>query len=1456
MFARIISFSIRYKSIVAFLVAVMVGLGIWSMTQIPIDAVPDITNNQVQVVTSSPSLSPQEVEKFITYPLEVTMANIKDVTEIRSISRYGLSVITIVFKDRVPILNARQLVSEQIGMVRSDIPEALGSPEMLPITTGLGEVFQYILKVDRGYEGRYNAMELRTIQDWIVKRHLSGIPGIVEISSFGGFLKQYEICVDPIRLQSFGLTITDVYDAVQKNNQNTGGSYIEKGPYAFYIRAEGLVDKLSDMEEIVVKNVDGMPVLLGQVAKIRYGHAMRFGAMTANGKGEAVGGITLMLKGANSSEVIKQVKERIERVQKILPEGIRIVPYLDRAELVSKTIHTVSENLILGGLLVIFVLVLLLGNFRSGLIVASVIPLSLLFSFIMMHLFGVSANLMSLGAIDFGIVIDGAVIIVENIMHQLYKKYRNKFFTRDEMDKVITSSATSIYKSAGFGVIIILIVFVPIMTLTGIEGKTFKPMAQTFSFAILGAFVLSLTYVPMMSALVLKRNIVWKETFSDRIIRFLKLTYHPVLKLALRFKIPILATTLVVVVFSAIIYTHLGGEFLPTLEEGDLAMQMTIPPGSSLSQSIRQSTRAEKILLENFPEVEQVISKIGTAEVPTDPMAVEDADVMIILKDKKEWVSAKTREDLIQKMKAQLNVITAATFEFTQPIQLRFNELMTGVKTDIAVKIYGEDIDELYRAANHAAAMIREMEGASDVKVEQISGLPQYVIRYDRQKLARYGVNIEDLNTIVRTAFAGEAAGVVFEGERRFDLVVRLDSAYRKELDLSSIFARSAQGDPLPLSELAKMEYVEGPLQISRDDTKRRVTIGINVRNRDVKSLVLDINQKLTQNLKLSPGYYVTYGGQFENLENAMKRLKLAVPIALILILILLFFTFNSVKYALLIYTAVPLSAVGGVLALWIRGMPFSISAGVGFIALFGVAVLNGIVLISFYNDLRNEGVRNIRYIIIKGACTRLRPVLITAVTDILGFLPMAISVSAGAEVQRPLATVVIGGLITSTMLTLIILPILYSMMNPQSPAPLTGEIRLLPKPPRFSLRNFTGIFHRKKIQKIKLLPALVSLIIFLVMPITGLAQVSDAGPDTLVIGLQDALGLAEENNLVLKNAGLELESAKAGKKSVVDLDPAEFRYTYGQINTRLDDRYLTLEQNFGSILTHVQRSGYVKQQIETSQSNYLLTRAELDKRVKALYYYWLYHYNSMNLTAREFAFYSRLVDIAKSQYKRGETGLLEKSLVETRFAAVQNKLRESERLYQETGSYLQQVLQVNYVLVPHDSLLARLPESNYNDLGKDALINRYYDDLFFPDLSAHYFNQTIERATGFSGFQVGLSFPLWFLPQGGRIEQARLKSEIARNEMQLQYQRRDRNVENLMGKIKSYREQLDYYEETAMESSRSLIRAATLQLEQQDIEYFEFIGSISVALDIQMEYLNQLNQYNQSVIELEYLMQ
>ncbi len=1433
MFERIIQFSIRNKPIIAFLVFVLIGAGIYSLTRIPIDAVPDITNNQVQIVTTSPSLSPQEVEKFITYPLEVTMANIKDVVEIRSVSRYGLSVVTVVFRERVPILDARQLVNEQIQMARSDIPSELGVPEMLPITTGLGEVFQYTLEVEPGYEGKYDITELRTIQDWIVKRQLSGIPGIVEISSFGGLLKQYEVAIDPIKLKAHDLTITDVFNALEHNNENTGGSYIEKHANAFYIRAEGLAESLSDIENVVITTQKGVPILIRNVAEVRIGAAPRFGAMTRNGKGEAVGGITLMLKGANSSEVISQVKERVEQVQKALPEGIHIVPYLDRSELVSKTIGTVAENLVLGGLIVIFILVLLLGNIRSGIIVASVIPLSLLFAFIMMNIFGVSANLMSLGAIDFGIVIDGAVIIIENIVHQIYLHHKGKILSQEQMDEVVHQSSTSIYQSAAFGVFIILIVFVPIMTLTGIEGKTFIPMAQTFSFAILGAFFLSITYVPMMAASFMNKKITLKTTLSDRFIHFLKLSYHPVLRFSLTFKYAILGTTLLVFAGSIWIFSRLGGEFLPTLEEGDLAMQMTIPPGSSLSQSIHSSTQAEKILLDNFPEVEQVVSKIGTAEVPTDPMAIEDADIMIILKDKKEWTSATTREELIAKMKDKLSDITAASFEFTQPIQLRFNELMTGVKTDIAVKIFGEDLDELFDRANEAADLISGLPGAADIKVEQITGLPQYVIRYDRDQIAQYGLNITDLNTIIRTAFAGENAGVIFEGERRFDLVVRMDSAHRSQLNLDQLYVRLPGGSQIPLTEVASMKYEEGPMQISRDETRRRVTIGINVRNRDIQSLVNEINEVLTRNLSLKPGYYITYGGQFENFQNAYKRLKVAVPIALLLILILLFFTFNSIKYALLIFTAVPLSAVGGVIALWIRGMPFSISAGVGFIALFGVAVLNGIVLISYYNQLQARGVKNINYIIVKGASSRLRPVMMTATTDILGFLPMAVSASAGAEVQRPLATVVIGGLITSTMLTLIILPILYQLINRD------WKFRL----PRMRKEALLGIL------------LLVSPVLF--------AQEQES----VQVGEKEAVQSILSRHPLAANADLMVRAAQAGRSSMINFQPLEVIYEKGQINSALVDQYLGVTQDLGSPLVHVMRAQETNREIELKETEGEILQHRLEREARLAYWEWIYRIRRSELLAEQARDMETFLELARKRVQQGEDAPLESALAASRESDARNRALAAQDEAELARQNLIRTCFLEGSILPADSLVRPLPDP-IPENGDPLLMKNYYLKQYeldhagygkekagwFPSLSVGYFNQEIDQVKGFNGWSVGLSFPLWFFPQQARVKQARIRQEMSWNEYLYQGSRLDGELQAQKQAIRRYARQVDGYETSSLKQAALLEIASNNQWKGGMIDYVEYLQARETILSIRLGYLDALYQYNQAVIEYEFL--
>lgn len=1033
MIDRIINFSVKNKLIVGFFVLLLICWGSYSLVHLPIDALPDITNNQVQVITIAQTLAAQEVEQYVTAPIEAACASLPDMIEIRSISRLGLSVITIVFKDEVDIYKARQMIGERLKEAEEHIPTGVGSPDLAPPSTGLSDIYQYVLHTKPGYDSAYSNTELRVFQDWIVKRQLERVQGVAEINTLGGHLKQYEIAVSSEKLKAMNITIPEIFEALEKNNENTGGSYIEKGDNSYFIRGMGLVTNLEDIEDIVIKKTNGIPVLMRNVAKLQYGFANRYGAATRNGQGEVVVGVVMMLKGQNSSEVTERVKEKIETVQKSLPEGVVIEPFLDRSDLVSRAINTVKTNLIEGGLIVVFILVLLLGNLRAGLIVASVIPLSMLFAIIMMNVFGVSGNLMSLGAIDFGLIVDGAVIIVESIVSRVstYAKNVGKKLTQGEMDEEVYQASSRIRTSASFGEIIILIVYLPILTLTGIEGKMFIPMAKTVSFAILGAFILSLTYVPMISALFLSKKTEHKRNFSDKLIDVCQKIYDPFIRFALRRKIAVVLVSILLFVVSMFLFFSIGGEFIPTLEEGDLAINTRIMAGSSLSKNIEILTRLEIILKEQFPEVKQVVSRIGSAEIPTDPMSVEVADIIVVLKDKSEWTSASSREELADKIKKELSNLPGVSMEISQPVQLRFNELMTGVRSDVAVKIFGDDLGVLSQKGSEVIRLIENIEGIADLKAEEVVGLPQISVKYDRQKIAQYGLSIYEINRVLRTAFAGEVAGVIFEGEKRFDMVVRLEKELRTGIDdIRNLYIPLPEGGQVPLYQLAEIEFDAGPMQISRDDGKRRITLGLNVRNRDVQSVVEEIKLKLENELQLPPGYYLTYGGQFENLVEANKRLAIAVPIALLLIIILLYFTFHSVQQTFLIFTAIPLSAIGGIFALYFRDMPFSISAGVGFIALFGVAVLNGIVLIASFNQLNNEGMNNIYERVLTGTRIRLRPVLMTAAVASLGFLPMALSSSAGAEVQKPLATVVIGGLITSTALTLIVLPVLYILFS------------------------------------------------------------------------------------------------------------------------------------------------------------------------------------------------------------------------------------------------------------------------------------------------------------------------------------------------------------------------------------------------------------------------------------------
>lgn len=1035
MLNRIIAFSVHNKLIVGIMMLALISWGIYNASRLPIDAVPDITNNQVLVITSSPSLGASDIERLITFPIEIATRNIPGIIEQRSFSRFGLSIITIVFNDKTDVYWARQQVSERLSEVQSQIPAGLGTPTLGPVTTGLGEIFQYVLRPKPGYEGKYSALELRTIQDWTVRRQLLGTPGIADVSSFGGKLKQYEIGLNASQLKAYNLTINDVFDALQKNNQNTGGAYIEKGPTVLYIRSEGLVKNKEDIESIVVKTLpDGTPVLVKNIADVQIGFATRYGAMTYNDRGEVAGAIVMMLKGENSSKVIKDVKERITQIQKTLPEGVVIEAFLDRTKMVNNAIGTVEKNLVEGALIVVFILVIFLGNLRAGLVVASVIPLAMLFAVSMMNLFGVSGNLMSLGAIDFGLIVDGAVIIVEATMHRLHQNINFKGLqriTQNQMNEEVKESAGKLMNAAVFGQIIILIVYFPILSLQGIEGKMFKPMAETVAFAIVGAFILSLTYIPMMSSLVLSKKVVTKPTLADRMMARLEEIYNKVLLKALSFKKTVIMVSVLLLVIAAFVMMSRGGEFIPKLEEGDFAVDTRVLTGSSLTQTIQSTQQASHILLQRFPEVEKVVTKIGSGEIPTDPMPMDASDMMVVLQPKRKWTSAKSFDELAEKMSQALEDVPGITAGFQFPVQMRFNELMTGGRQDVICKIFGEDLDTLANYAGKMGALINRIEGAKDIYVEAQTGLPQIEVNYNRTALSQYGISIGDVNNILQSAFAGAVTGQVYENERRFDLVVCLNNQSRQNLsDVQNLLIPTPKGEQIPLQQVADVQIKVGPNQIQRENAQRRITVGFNVRGKDVQSVVKELQATIARQVKLPAGYYITYGGQFENLVAAKKRLSFAVPVSLLLIFIMLFFAFNSFGESLLIFTAIPLSAIGGVFSLFIRGLPFSISAGVGFIALFGIAVLNGIVLLTEFNHLHQNGMKDVKQRILTGTKTRLRPVLMTASVASLGFLPMALSTGAGAEVQRPLATVVIGGLITATLLTLLVLPILYLIFN------------------------------------------------------------------------------------------------------------------------------------------------------------------------------------------------------------------------------------------------------------------------------------------------------------------------------------------------------------------------------------------------------------------------------------------
>lgn len=1448
MLNSIIRFSVRNKLIIGLFTIALIIAGVVNLARLPIDALPDITSNQVQIITVSPTLAAPEVERLITFPLEQANANIPGLKEIRSISRFGLSVITIVFEDNIDVYWARQQVSERLNLAREQIPSNAGTPELAPVTTGIGEIYQYVLRTEKGYEEKYDLTELRSIQDWIVRRQLLGTPGVADVSSFGGYLKQYEIAVQPDRLKSMNITIADIFAAVEKNNQNSGGAYIEKGPNALFIRTEGIVKTIEELGNIFVRHTaNGVPLYLKDVADVRIGHAIRYGAITYKNEGEVAGAVVLMLKGANAAEVVKNVKNRIEQIKETLPEGVVLDTFYDRTKMVNGAIHTVRNNLLEGALIVIFILVIFLGNIRAGLIVASVIPLAMLFAIVLMNLFGVSGNLMSLGALDFGLIVDGAVIIVESVLHHLYHGKRSpatQTLSQQQLDSEVESSSSRMMKSAAFGQVIILIVYLPILTLTGIEGKMFRPMAQTVSFALIGAFLLSLTYVPMMTAFFLNKKVNHKKTLSDKIMARIERGYAPILNGALRFPKLVVSAAILLFAIAVWVMSGSGGEFIPELNEGDFAVDARLMTGSSLTETINMTQKAADILQKRFPEVEKIVTRIGASEIPTDPMPIEVTDIMISLKPQKQWTSAKTPDELADKMSAALQDVPGLTAGFQFPVQMRFNELISGAKQDIVCKIFGENLDSLAAFAGKLGEIARKINGAKDIYVEAITGLPQIVVRYKQNAMAHHQVNVADINQLIRAAFAGETAGILYEEERRYDIAVRLQNNARQDIkDIQTLLIPTPSGTQIPLYQVADVNIEEGPNQIQREDAKRRIIVGFNVRGRDVESVVNELNRKAVKELSLPSGYYIKYGGQFQNLVEAKQRLYITVPIALLLILTMLYFAFGSIKQGLLIFSAIPLSAIGGVFALWVRGMPFSISAGVGFIALFGVAVLNGIVLITEFNKLRSGGLENIKQIIMQGTQTRLRPVLMTASVASLGFLPMALSQSAGAEVQRPLATVVIGGLITATMLTLVVLPVLYMWF-----------------------------------EKIKTTPKIAKAIALLI----GVSFCCSVNGQQK-LSIEEILKRAEENNLSLQSSKKQSDYWKQLQTAVFDPPKTQVGGEYGAVNSMKNDTRFFITQGFSlPAVYNSQRNLYsAHEQLQHTLTGW--KRAQMEKEVRLTFYQLVDMLERQQLLYELDTVYSRFAQAATQRLNTGESNVLEKTTADAQLQQLQlqiHSIASDIKIYQER---LQVLLNTQEQILPLYSSpkmpLPALPDTGAASLHPEVAVNVMEEKIasastaiekakLNPDFAVAYNNQSLIGYQSPDGiaqkyFDAGHRFhfagitvdvPLFNRATKAKIKAGRISEDVARINTEATALNIKHSINQLLEEYKKQNNSLAYYEGAGLKQAEQIITSANLSFKNGEISYLEWTMLMNNAVNIRLNYIEAIKQYNLTLIELNYL--
>jgi len=1441
MLNSIIEFSVKNKLIIALFTIGLILFGVYELRRLPIDAQPDITNNQVQIITVAPSYGAVDIERLVTFPIEQATSNIKGLMEMRSFSRFGLSLVTVVFDESTDVYWARQQVSERLQMVKEEIPDEIGIPELGPISTGLGEIFQYIVRAKEGYEKQYDETELRTIQDWVIRRQLLGTPGVAEVSSFGGKLKQYQISIDPNKLLSFKINIQDIFQALEENNQNTGGAYIERHETVLFIRSEGLLGGIDDIERIPIKiSNERTPILLRDVATVQIGHAIRYGAMTYNDQGEVSGAIVMMLKGENANDVIKNIKERLKVIEEDLPEGVIIEPFLDRAKMVNNTIHTVKTNLMEGALIVVFILVLFLGNFRAGFLVASVIPLSMLFAVIMMNIFGVGGNLMSLGALDFGLIVDGAVIIVEAVLHQL--AHRNiggssMALSQQDMDKGVTGSASKMANSAVFGQMIILIVYLPIFSLQGIEGKMFVPMAQTVTFALIGAFILSLTYIPMMSSLVLSKKVSQKRTWSDRMMYRLERLHRKMLVRALRLKVLILAVVAVLFVFAVVLLSRMGGEFIPSLEEGDFAVEMRILQGSNISKTIDVTTKAARILKEEFPEVEKIVTKIGSAEIPTEPMPMDAGDMIIVLKPKKEWTSAKTFSELSEKMSDALDVIPGLTTGFQFPVQMRFNELMTGARQDVVCKIYGEDLDSLAAYAQRLGGIIQSVKGAEDLYIEPVVGAPQVIIDFDRSALARHNISVSDANRVINAAFAGQQAGMLYEGERRFDLVVRLADEKRQSMEhIRNLLIPTPAGIQIPLYQLAAVDLKSNPNQIQREDTKRRIVVGFNIRGRDVQSIVEELEQKVSEQMPLSKGYSMNYGGAFENLNHAKERLGIAVPIALSLIFLLLFFAFKSVKQSLLIYTAIPLSAIGGIYFLVLRGMPFSISAGVGFIALFGVAVLNGIVLIAEFNRLRKQGIASVAQVVLRGSKVRLRPVLMTACVASLGFLPMAISTGSGAEVQRPLATVVIGGLLLATFLTLFVLPILYLLSE--------------------------------KHNKQKMNTKIIQVVVFAFFFFSGNMLVAQHR-----VTLEEALEIAKQHNLEIKSR--QAYSAYKAKLTETswNIPQTEAYGEYGKLEGFDNDNRIGLNQQINFPTVYAKRKRVLKEEWQTAQLEEGLTALQTTREVRHVFYQIQILYDRKTILQHMDSIYAEFVDKNKLRLQVGDANALEATVAETQREqiAVQRRLLDSE--LKKAVLEFQWLLQgdQDYIPLDGDSKAVYLYTGRVDAVEAHPELQvleqairiseaetAWTASQLLPDLSVGFSSQSFKSINNdrFNSVRVGVGIPIFTQGQRKAIRAAKVKEHVEKQQLDSRASELHKVYRQLMAELEQQSLVLANYEKKQLPQAEKILETAKQQFSAGDINYLEWVMLTNQAIDMRVKYLDVVSEQNRTITELFYLIE